>query len=200
MVRVLLFASIALGGCASAAIDQRAAKDSSDARVNAADAYLGPSCRDGSRFGPTCGLVTELVAAEDFRTSFRDKRCVTLDEASCQTAYQRAYEGWLTQRYDAADFAEVGRTCDRYPQRCAAMRDYELRLLDSHNRHIGDRVIDAEYTIEHERREAQARHTQAQLDATAEVVGEILYQTHDGPKCRSYPSVFGGTVNTLCTR
>lgn len=194
---VLPLLLLGLGGCASQAIDDRAAKDTSDLRVNAAGAFVSSSCGNGTRFGPNCGLLSDFVSTEDFRTRYRDRRCPGHDDEGCQLSFQRAFDSWLGHRYPAADFKEVARTCDLYPARCQKASDFELRLLDSHNQHVRDGVIEAESQVESERQLAQEQHRQVQEEVVFGIFNEIAYATHPGPKCRSYPSLFGG-VNTMC--
>lgn len=45
----------------------------------------------------------------------------------------------------------------------------------------------------------QDAHVSHQVAVASAVLGEVAYATHDGPKCRSYPSVFAGVTNTVCT-
>jgi hypothetical protein len=195
---VALFVA-ALVGCTSQAIDDRAARDAADVRESARSTFLTVTCHDGSRLGPGCGLVTEFVATEDFRTRFRDKKCARMDDAACQQAYQQALDRWMRQRYESADLAEVARICDGAPQDCEGS-EYEKRLLESHNRALTAAVIAAEDDIEQERVAEQRRRVNAQWDAALGLYGEIEYLTYKGPKCRSYPSIFGGVTNTICDR
>ena len=192
-------ATVALVGCTSRAVDERAAKDVADLHVNAAGAFLTVGCRDGSAFGPSCGLVTEHVATAEFRTLFRDKKCVGLGDAACQAAYQQALDTWMRQRYNAADFAQVARLCDPTPHECVGTK-YELRLLESHNRETSEAVIAAEVDIDDRRAAEQRRRVDDQWDTAAGIAGEIIYLTHDGPTCQSYPSIFSGVTNTICSR
>lgn len=198
-ISLAALALVGLFGCASPTIDERAAKDVSDLHANASGAFVNSSCGSGARFTPTCGLLSTFVSTEDFRTRYRDRRCPGHDDEGCQLAFQRAFDSWLAHRYYAADFKEVARSCDLYPARCQSAADFELRLLDSHNQHVRDQVIDADSRIEEQRQMEQARHRQAQAEVMYGVLRTIDYVTHDGPKCRSYPSMFGG-VNTLCDR
>lgn len=68
-------------------------------------------------------------------------------------------------------------------------------LLDSHNEAIRAKGIAEEHEILEWQRQAQDEH----IDKQWRLAGEVLYVLHDGPKCRSYPSVVDGVTNTICT-
>jgi hypothetical protein len=193
-------AFVGLVGCRSGAIDDRANAQLNDARVSAERDAIYPTCPDRAVIAGNCGLILKRASTEDFRTKFRDLKCVNKDAATCEALYQRMIDAWLAQRYRFADWSAVALTCDSDPGRCDEPVQYELLLVDSHNHHVRDEAARAENEIEARRARDQARHVARQVAVASAVIGEVAYATHDGPKCRSYPSVFAGVTNTVCTR
>jgi hypothetical protein len=194
-ITALLASLASLPGCHSQAIDRFADSERAEIQGDVARAMVTPSCTDGSRFGPGCGLLANLMGSDRFREDFRREYCVGDDESACQALYERMFQANLRKRYYAANYDRVTLDCDARPRSCDAPSDYELRLLDSHNEEVRARGIDRELAVIDRQRESQANHKRRQW----EVVGEVAYVLHDGPKCRSYPSVFGGVTNTICT-
>jgi len=191
----LLLSLAPLPGCHSQAIDRFADSERAEIQGDVARSMVTPSCPDGSRFGPGCGLLANLMGSDRFREDFRREYCGEEDEGACQALFERTFQANLRKRYYAANYDGVTLDCDTRPRSCDAPADFELRLLDSHNEEVRARGIDRELAVIDRQREAQANHKRQQW----EVVGEVAYVLHDGPKCRSYPSVFGGVTNTICT-
>lgn len=191
---------VGLAGCHSQAIDDRANEKLSDERTYATRNARYPTCPDRGVISGNCGLILKHASTEDFRVKFRDSKCVGKDDAACEALYQRMIDAWLITRYPLADWRKVVLACDSDPGRCDDPVKYELLLVDSHNVRIRDDAARAENEIEAERQDAQSRHVAAQIDTTGRILGEVAYATHKGPKCRSYPSLFGGVTNTVCTQ
>lgn len=137
------------------------------------------------------------LADEEFRKLFRDNYCKASTAAQCQTRYERMINARLEQRYYAADQASVTRTCDANPGRCDDLVAYEMLLLDAHNARVLQEGARAELRLEHDRRRAHAADVNATIRSTEEISDEVAYHLHKGPKCRSFPNVFGG-ANTIC--
>lgn len=192
-------ALLGLAGCRSGAIDDRANESLNEARVTAEREAVYPTCPDRAAIGSNCGLLLKRASTEEFRTRFRDLKCVAKDGPACEALYQKMLDASLVQRYRRADWAAVGLTCDREPGRCDDPVRYELLLVDSHNLHVREDAARAENEIEARRAEEQQRHVAGQVALASAIVGEVAYVTHDGPKCRSYPSVFAGVTTTVCT-
>jgi hypothetical protein len=192
-------ALLGIAGCRSGAIDDRANEQLNDARVTAERAAVYPTCPDRAAIGGNCGLLLKRASTEEFRTRFRDLECVNRDAAACEQLYQKMLDAWLAQRYRLADWGAVAMSCDSNPGSCDDPVRYELLLVDSHNRRVRDDAARAENEIEARRAEEQRAHVGHQLAVASAVLGEVAYATHDGPKCRSYPSVFAGVTSTVCT-
>lgn len=192
-------ALVGLAGCRSGAIDDRANERLNDVRTSAEREAIYPTCPDRAAVGANCGLLLKRAASEDFRTKFRDLKCVNKDAAACEVLYQKMIDAWLAQRYRHADWRSVALACDTDPGSCDDPVRYELLLVDSHNAHVRDDAARAENEIEAQREEEQRQHVARQVEVASAVIGEVAYATHDGPKCRSYPSVFAGVTNTVCT-
>ncbi|HVJ92822.1 MAG TPA: hypothetical protein VM580_23640 [Labilithrix sp.] len=188
---LLLFVS----GCGHTQINRDADRqiDEAYARVQSQFAYA--SCQ-GSAFGPGCGLIMRHAMTEDFRVKFRDHACRAKTTEQCEAALQRMIDAELARRYVAADWQAVAQECDLSPPKCDDPAVYEQLLVNSHNRAIQAKFDGDEARINAERRR---RHEEANARA-ARTLGEISYLLHDGPKCRSYPSAFGGVTNTICTQ
>jgi hypothetical protein len=197
----IFFMSVAgLAGCRSQAIDDRASEKLSEVRASAERNAVYPTCRDPATITGNCGLILKRASTEDFRVKFRESKCVGKDDAACETLYQKTIDAWLVQRYRSADWPEVALTCDGNPGRCDDPVAYELLLLDSHNLRIRDDYARAENQIEAHRAKAQREHVARQVSVASAVIGEVAYASHEGPKCRSYPSAFSGVTNTVCTQ
>ncbi len=190
---------VGLSGCRSGAIDDRANENLNDARVTAEREAVYPTCPDRAAVAGNCGLLLKRASSEDFRTKFRDLKCVGKDAPACEQLYQKMIDAWLAQRYRLADWGAVALSCDSDPGSCDDPVRYELRLVDSHNRRVRDDAARAESEIEARREREQDAHVSHQVAVASAVIGEVAYATHDGPKCRSYPSVFAGVTNTVCT-
>ena len=67
------------------------------------------------------------------------------------------------------------------------------------DRRVRDDAARAENEIEARRERDQNAHVSHQVAIASAVLGEVAYAAYDGPKCRSYPSVFAGVTNTVCT-
>ncbi len=192
-------AVVGLGSCRSNAIDDRASEQLNELRVTAERNAVYPTCPDRQAVSGNCGLLLKRASTEEFRTKFRDLKCVNKDGPACEALYQKMIDAWLAQRYRFADWAAVGLTCDSEPGRCDDPVAYELLLVDSHNSRVRDEAARAENEIEARRAFEQEAHVARQVAVASAVLGEVAYATHDGPKCRSYPSVFAGATNTVCT-
>lgn len=193
-----LISSLLPLGCMSAAIDRSADARVAEVRAQTESAVVNTSCADGQPLGPSCGLMMRRLADEEFRAKFRESFCKAMTPEACQTRYERMINARLEERYYAADHAAVTRTCDANPGRCDDPVAYEMLLLDSHNGRVLQEGARAELHIERERRRAHAADVAATLATTAEITGDVAYALHDGPKCRTYPSVLGG-MNTVCS-
>jgi hypothetical protein len=190
---VLLLASPLLAvGCSHPGIDRAAEREIDVASDRARSAIVYASCPD-SKLGPDCGLIIRFARTEDFRTKFRDRACQGKTSDECEAAFQRLIDAELERRYSAADWSAVARECDLSPPKCEDPAVYEQLLVGSHNRAIQGRFAEDEARINEERRRRQAEAHARDMRA----LGEVAYLLHDGPKCRSYPSAFGGT-NTIC--
>jgi hypothetical protein len=193
-LRLLLLATV-LSGCGAATIDQHYDAALAAADESAASQFVYATC-PSSEIGPSCGLILRHTAGDAFRERFRVRACKEKTPEACEDAYQRSVEAELGRRYFLADWAGVARQCDLSTPTCDDVVVYEKMLVQSHNDVVRMRSLDREAQIEAERREAKARATRVAL-ATA---GEIAFALHPGPKCRTYPSVFSGVTNTVCTR
>ncbi len=187
--------ALCAAGCAHDRIDREADQRIDDASIRARSQVIEPSCRDG-KLGPRCGLVTQRAMTEDFRTKFRDRVCQARSSSDCQAAFEKMIDAELGRRYFAADEKAVTTECDLSPFKCEDPVVYEKMLMVSHNRGLY-----REFDVEEAEIEADRRAKHAEADARdLRVLGEAAYALYPGPKCRAYPSVFGGMSNALCTR
>ncbi|APR79546.1 Hypothetical protein A7982_04893 [Minicystis rosea] len=198
LVALTAFAALAPLGCMSAAIDDRANARVAEVRADTEAAVVNTSCMDGRALGTNCGLIMRRLATDDFRKLFRENFCKDITAEACQTRYERMINARLEQRYYAANQEAVARTCDANPGRCEDPIAYEMLMLDSHNGRVLQEGARAELKVEHARRRAHAADVNATLAVTAAALGDVAYATHNGPKCRTYPSLLGGT-NTVCS-
>lgn len=181
-------------GCRSQAIDQAERNELAQIDKNVENNVLTPSCPDGSRLGPNCGLIAKAMGSDRFRKRFRAAYCEDIDDQSCESLYERMFRANLTKRYGGADFDRVALECDAAPRSCEDPADYERQLLASHNETViaGGVRRRVEATKRWKRR--QDEHIEGQLRAVQKI-GSLLGRRR---RCRSYPSVFGG-VTTVCT-
>jgi hypothetical protein len=184
-----------LAGCATQAIDDRADEQLAELRADAEHAAAYTTCPQGRLLGPNCGLLTKWFADDQVRERFRAAHCQRRTADECQDRYERMLSAQLEKRYFAADFSAAGRECDADPGRCDDIVGYERLLVESHNARVREWAVQRETRIESERREAKRQHG----ELVARGVGEVFYFIHDGPKCRSFPSVFEGVTNTTCS-
>ncbi len=188
----------ALAGCHAAEVDARADAKLAESRHVAERRILYATCPDGARINPECGLLTRLVASDEFRARFREKVCQGKAPDACQEAYDRMVDAELLRRYYFADQRVVDAECTHRPGVCEDGVAYEKLLMTSHNTRAQARYDDDEQRIENERA-AEHRADRAQ---TAAVIGTVLTTAaivSGGRVCHSYPSVFGG-VDSVCTR
>lgn len=190
-----LFATSFLAVGCGANYNDRAATQLSEARAQAWDQTLSPTCAVTSPEGVEgkgCGLFLERASQEDYRTRFRDRGCQQKTEAECQALFQRMIDAVLVQRYPRADFDAVKRLCDENPKRCDGPYAYELRLLESHNEHVQRDLTSREASIEAERSAAEERNTLEAVLFFGVLVADIFVHTKSTPKHRTYPSVAKG--------
>jgi hypothetical protein len=185
-------------GCMRASIDRAADARVAEVRDQTESAIVFTSCPDNRPLAASCGLILPHYASDDFRTTFRDSFCKELSPEACQSRYERMINARLEERYYAADRDATTRTCDANPGRCDDPVAYERLLLDSHNARVRQEGARAELLAEKRRRHAHAADVQATLATAAMVTGEIAYDVHAGPKCRTYPGLLGG-MNTVCS-
>jgi hypothetical protein len=191
--------SVFAAGCHTQAINDRANEQLADVRAHAENTVVYPTCPNRAPIGGNCGLLLKRATTESFRERFRTQKCAGRTEEVCETLYQRMLDASLQQRYTKADWQAAALTCDANPGHCEDPVAYELLLLDSHNKSIRDETARAENEIERERARAHRRDAARAAAITGAVIGEVAYQTHSGPKCRTYPSVFAGITNTVCS-
>ncbi len=193
----LLLVPLACAGCNAAAIDDRADTEIAGVRSDAAHRVISPTCRDGG-LRPGCGLLLEYASTARFRTMFREKKCAGIDRDRCERLYARALDAWLTRRYFAADWSAVRLACDANPRRCEAPRVYELALLDSHDAAVLDHAARTEIAIEDRRAAEHRADVAAARQTAAAMLGDADDVVYQGPRCRSYPSLYGGPTLTEC--
>ena len=191
----ILATLLLLGACSTQVIDDRANEQLAELRTDAERAAVYTTCPQGRELGPNCGLLTRWFADDVVRERFRDAHCQQRTAEECQERYERMLGAQLEKRYYGADFAAVARDCDADPQRCDDIVGYERMLVDSHNARVRLWAAEREGRIESERRNAKSK----QDAQVVRAVGEVFYFLHDGPKCRSFPSVFDGVTNTTCS-
>lgn len=97
---------------------------------------LTPECSDGTDVAPGCGLLSVHVATEEFRETFRLRRCQDKTTDACELLYREAVEASLRERYWAADREAVAKKCSEEPKRCEDPIAFEKELLASHNAHL----------------------------------------------------------------
>jgi len=193
---VLVAALVPLvASCRSQTIDRNADLEIGQIEADVSVATVTPSCHDGSKLRPGCGLVARVMGTDEFRENFRQAHCQGRTDEDCQGRYGRMFDATLRQRYYAADFGAVTVECDARPGSCDDPASYEMMLLDSHNTEVRQRGAERIVDAQERRREAQEQHKAEQW----KTVGEVAYLLDDGPKCRSYPSVISGVTNTVCT-
>ncbi|MBS2016074.1 MAG: hypothetical protein JST00_24550 [Deltaproteobacteria bacterium] len=184
--------------CHDRAIDDHAEAQLAEARSSAERAAVYPTCKNPSEISAGCGLVLKRASTEDFRVKFREKKCAGRSDAQCEALFQRMLDAWLVQRYGLADFDAAARTCDADPGRCDDPAQYELLLLDSHNKRVREGAARAELEIEAARRAAHQRDAQ---EKTAVVGAAIdLATSRPAPRCRAYPTVVSGVTTVVCAR
>ena len=189
--------ALALGGCHTHAIDDRADAQLTEIYASGERAAIYPTCADHSPIGANCGLYTRRASTEEFRALFREKKCAGRTDEECQTLYQRAIDAWLERRYTGADWHGVALTCDANPGHCDDPVSYELLLLDSHNRAVRDATARADNEIEAGRRAAHRHDVEQAVATTTAIIGTAAYLATT-PKCRSYPSVVENVTTTIC--
>lgn len=186
---------VGVTGCGHAQIDREADRRIDEASARAQSKIVYASCPD-SAIGPDCGLLMRHATTEDFRAKFRDRACAAKTTEQCEVAFQRMLDAELARRYFAADWKSVAQDCDLSPPKCDDPATYEQLLLHSHNQ-----AVQASFDRDQARIDADRRQRHAEANArAARAVGEVAFVLHDGPKCRSYPSAFGGATNTICTK
>jgi hypothetical protein len=164
--------SLLLAGCQTRAqaIDDHATAAMVQLRADAQSQLMQESCADGAAIGPNCGLVVKRIAMDDFRASFREKKCGGAGDDACQAKLFRAIDAWLDERYPLADFLTINAQCDAAPDRCDAVA-YEKMLLDSQNDALQLRAAHFADTIE-ERRE-QAHEVEMSKGAGAQIADSL---------------------------
>lgn len=179
-----------LAGCYDrTAIDDRANARIDAVRAEQAHRFVYASCpADGSSDG-SCGLILVHASSEAFRDKFREKKCSALADAACEALYQRTLDAWIQQRYYAADWEGVARTCDANPGRCDDLRAYEIMLARSHNVRIQNELVNAENQIESARRREQDEAAARAVGSVA-AIADLLAGPHPR-RCRRYPGLFG---------
>ncbi|NOU28530.1 MAG: hypothetical protein HOO96_11550 [Polyangiaceae bacterium] len=179
-----------LAGC----YDRNAIDDRANARIDAvrseqAHRFVYAACpADGSSDG-SCGLILVHASTDAFRDKFREKKCASRTDADCEALYQRTLDAWIQQRYYAADWEGVARTCDANPGRCDDLRAYEIMLARSHNVRIQNELVHAENEIESTRRREQEEAAARALGSVVQVA-DLLSGPHPR-RCRRYPGLFG---------
>ena len=146
------------------------------------------TCDDGEAFGAKCGLLLERAQTEDFRTSFREKRCVEVDANTCQARFDGALDEWLAERYYAADVRRVAQVCTEHPGACDSPVSYERMLLQSHNRFVRSDTERMATEIRSDLEDERARRDAAGREITLQAItlGTVVLATHG----HCHPSVF----------
>lgn len=184
-------------GCRNQAIDDYIDTQVGEARGMAERSAVYPTCKVPDEITASCGLVLKRASTEDFRAKFSEKKCAGKPDADCEKLYQRMLDAWVVQRYYLADFEMAARTCDADPGRCDDPTQYELLLLDSHNKKVRDGAARAEIELEARRREAHRRDAQEK----SEVVGAAIdVVARPAPRCRAYPTVVAGVTTVVCAK
>ncbi len=165
--------------CQRTAIDDGYDRAVAEARSRAEERFVYTSC-EGGGVAARCGLILKHVARDSFRERFRERACGALSDDECQARFNRFVEGQLHARYTSAAWTDIATYCDSHPTHCDDPIAYELLLVDNHNANVREALSREKLSI------AEARRA------------ERAYAEHDGPKCRSYPSVLTGTTLTLC--
>jgi len=187
----------ALVGCRNQAIDDYIDTQVGEARGVAERSAVYPTCKVPEEITASCGLVLKRASTEDFRTKFREKKCANKTDAECETLYQRMLDAWVVQRYYLADFEMAARACDANPGRCDDPTQYELLLLDSHNKKVRDGAARAEIDLEEKRREAHRRDGQEKSELVGAAIGVVA---RAAPRCRAYPTVVAGVTTVVCAK
>jgi len=186
---------LVLAGCSTQAIDDRANEQLAELGTDAERAAVYTTCPGGRLLGPNCGLLTRWFADGEVRDRFRAMHCQQRTADECQERFERMFSAQLEKRYFAADFAAVARDCDADPARCDDLIGYERMLVDAHNAGVRASAASREARIESERRQGKREHD----EQVTRGAGEVFHLLHQGPKCRSFPSVFEGVTNTTCS-
>ena len=96
---------------------------------DALDRVIWWRCRDGSTWGPRCGLITDTMATDDYRARFASEKCQQLTAKSCSKLYWQMLAAHWEDRYTMADWDAVWRECDKDPGSCDDPRVLETLLL-----------------------------------------------------------------------
>lgn len=187
----------ALVGCRNQAIDDYIDTQVGEARGIAERSAVYPTCKVPEEITASCGLVLKRASTQAFRTKFREKKCASKTDAECETLYQRMLDAWVVQRYYLADFETAARACDADPGRCDDPTQYELLLLDSHNKKVRDGAARAEIELEAKRREAHRRDAQEKSELVGAAVDVVA---RPAPRCRAYPTVAAGVTTVVCAK
>lgn len=132
------FLAVFATGCHAQAIDDHAEHQIEAIHADTRSLLVDASCPDGAVLHAECGLLTQRVAMQDFRDTFAQKKCADATAEACQERFDRAIDEWLVQRYMLANVDLVRARCERTEDRCADGREYELLLMQSHNRVVMD--------------------------------------------------------------
>jgi hypothetical protein len=186
-------------GCGAPAADERAADvNTVNADANAqnarndretAHAMMKPVCRSGKPIGGHCGLIVKRAEMDDFRASFRDKKCAGITDDACQDLFESSIEGWLQERYKFANFEQVDKVCDASKDKCAAPSDREILLQQSHNDALGQVATATANKIEEEREAGLEQQEAPRLDVFVPPGTVVVVHAHRG---FAYPAIIGG--------
>jgi hypothetical protein len=168
---VIAVLAITNAGCMGATlIDERADDDISLVKWRTRRLTFSRVCKGGG-FGSDCGLVTDLVASRTFREKFAEKRCADIGDEVCAVELGYAAKLWIADRYFAAESHEIQRACGS-----CTFREYELRLLASHNTRLYT-LSGKEIEAINDRRASEQRRftldTMGTLNALAGAVGRF---------------------------
>lgn len=154
-----------------------------------------PICDDGRRFGPNCGLITEVLTSLRFRRAFQQKRCAGLTIAECRRRYLATIALALQQRYPDADPRAVSENCQMPDADCQDLVHYELVVMDTHNAAVSNWAATRQLDIERKRKAGQQAYAQ-KLD---HALWTSLYLISTDPKCVPHQGM-GDTTLTFCSR
>lgn len=135
-----------------------------------------PTCDDGEKLAPDCGLITEQLATLRYRRAFLKKYCAGATADQCQHRYFDKVAAALAERYPYADPAAVGRNCRKPDADCHNLVAYELVVLETHNAAVSRFAAARKDAIERSRRARlaaysgglqQALATELELDSSA---------------------------------